>query len=228
MALDALSDRFGFAVGRITENFVGGLADFVVVLIFLGVGYIVARALSLIVVRGLKEMQLEKKLEQKGLHDALMGFSVTEIIRVLVKLSTFAVFLGIAADVTRLEFLNTLTLWFLGYLPGLIQGVVLLVVALMAVDYVTDRIKKAHDIPFPRMLALVTKIFVGYTALVVAMPLILPGADVSILRTFFVLVVGGFALAFGLGSAIAVGLGMKDTVASVTKKKEKELEKILG
>ena len=228
MALDTLSDRFGFALGRITENFVGGLADFIVVLIFLGIGYIVARSLSLIVVRGLREMKMEKKLSEKGLSDALMGFSLTEVIRVLVKLSTFAVFLGIAADVTQLEFLNTLTFWFLGYLPGLIQGVVVLVIALLAVDYVTDRIKKATDIPFPKMLAVVTKIFVGYTALVVALPLILPGADVSILRTFFVLIVGGFALAFGLGSAIAVGLGMKDTIASVTKRKEKELEKVLG
>ena len=228
MALETLSDRFGFALGTLTDNFVGGLADFIVVLIFLGIGYIVARILSRIVERGLKEMKVEKKLHEKGLSDALVGFQLTEIIRVFVKLASFAVFLGIAADVTRLEFLNNLTWWFLNYLPGLMQGVIIMVVALLGVDYVADRLKKASDIPFPRLLGLATKIFVGYTALVIALPLVLPGADVSILRTFFVLIVGGFALAFGLGSAIAIGLGMKDTVSSVSKKKEKEFDKFLG
>jgi hypothetical protein len=110
----------------------------------------------------------------------------------------------------------------------LLQGVTILVIALLAVDYVADRLKKASDIPFPKLLALSVKVFVGYTALVVALPLVLPGADVSILKDFFTLIVAGFALAFGLGSAIAIGLGMKDAVAGVAKKKEKELDKILG
>jgi len=228
VALETLQERFTAAVGQITQNFVGGLADFLVVLIFLGVGYLVARALAGIVERGLKEMRLEKKLAEKGVHDALMGFTVTEIIKTLVKLSTFAVFLGIAAGTVRLDFITFLTMWFLGYLPNLLQGVTILVVALIGVDYVADRLKKAADIPFPKLLALSVKIFVGYTALVVSLPLILPGADVSILKDFFTLIVAGFALAFGLGSAIAIGLGMKDSIANVTKKKEKELEKILG
>lgn len=228
MALDTLSDRFGFALGRLTENFVGGLADFIVVIVFLGIGYIVAKTLSKIVERGLTEMKIEQKLKQKGLHDALVGFKLTEIIRVFVKLAAFAVFLGIAADVTNLEFLNQLTWWFLNYLPGLMQGVIIMVVALLGVDYVSDRLAKAPDLPFPKLLSVSAKMFVGYTALVIALPLVLPGADVSILRTFFVLIVGGFAVAFGLGSAIAIGLGMKDTVASVSKKKESEFAKVLG
>lgn len=228
MALETLSDRFGFALGKLTENFVSGLADFIIVLIFLGVGYVVAKTLSKIVERGLLEMKLEQKLKQKNLHDALVGFKLTEIIRTFVKLASFAVFLGIAADVTKLEFLNNLTWWFLTYLPSLMQGVIIMIVALFGADYVANRLEKASDLPFPRLLALSAKIFVGYTALVIALPLVLPSADVSILRTFFVLIVGGFAVAFGLGSAIAIGLGMKDTVASVSKKKEREFEKILG
>lgn len=228
MALETLSDRFGLALGQMTENFVSGLADFIIVLIFLGIGYIVAKTLSKIVERGLLEMKLEQKLKQKNLQDALVGFKLTEIIRTFVKLAAFSVFLGIAANVTKLEFLNNLTWWFLTYLPSLMQGVIIMVIALFGADYIANRLEKAPDLPFPRLLALSTKVFVGYTALVIALPLVLPSADVSILRTFFQLIVGGFALAFGLGSAIAIGLGMKDTIASVSKKKEREFEKILG
>ncbi len=228
MALQTLSDRFGEVIGNLSANFLSGLADFVVVLIFLGIGYIVARFLASLVKRGLYESKLERKLEQKGLHDALAGFSITDILVALVKVATFAVFLGVAADVTNITFLNTIILWFLGYLPRLVEGAVIMVVALLGADYVTDRLKKAKELPFPGTMATLAKIFVGYTALVIALPLLLPGADVQILQTFFTLLVGAFALAIGLGGAIALGLGLKDTVDSVAKERKGEFKKLIG
>jgi hypothetical protein len=228
MSLVDFSQNLSNAVSLVTANFIGGLASFIVVLIFLAIGYIVARILAGIVSRGLKEMKLEKKLEQHGIHDALGSFSVSEIIVIFIKLATFAVFLGIAADVTGLVFLNQLIDWFLSYLPLLIQGTVILVVALLAVDYVADRIRTSKEIPFANLVALLTKIFVFYTAAVIAIPLILPNADVSILKLFFTLMVGAFAVAIGFGSAIALGLGLKDVVRDVGKKKEKEIQKLLS
>ncbi|MBI5177593.1 hypothetical protein HY995_05930 [Candidatus Micrarchaeota archaeon] len=227
MALVTLQERIASVIDRIAENFVSGIADFVVLLIFLAVGYIVARFFAAIVRRGLYEARLERKLREKGMDDALLGFTLTDIIVTTVKISTFAVFLGIGADVTRLGFLNTVILWVLGYLPHFIEGVVIITGAMLAVDYIVDRIKKAHDIPFPGFLGVAMKVFVGYTALVISMPLILPGADVEILKTFFTLVIGAFALAVGLGGAIALGLGMKEAVESVSKEKKNELRKLI-
>lgn len=228
MPLNVFGDNLSNAVGQITSNFVAGLADFVVVVIFLAIGYLVARFLASIVKRGLHEIRLEKKLEEKGMHDALAGFTVSGIIVTFVKITTFAVFLGIAADVTRLTFLNTLIYWFIGYIPSLVQGVIIVVAALLGADYVADRIRKAREVPFANMLAMLGKVFVGYTAAVIAIPLILPGADVSILKTFFVLMVAAFAVAVGFGSAIALGLGLKDVVRDVGKKKEKDVMKLLS
>jgi hypothetical protein len=228
MALDVFGDKLAGALGTITANFISGIADFVVILIFLGIGYLVARFFASVVKRGLREMRLERKLEEKGMHDALAGFTVSGIIATFVKIATFAIFLGIAADVTRLTFLNQLIYWFIGYLPSLMQGVIILVVALLGVDYVTDRLRKARDIPFINLMTMLAKVFVGYTAAVIAIPLILPGADVSILKTFFVLLVAAFAVAVGFGAAIALGLGLKDVVRDVGKKKEKDIQKLLS
>ncbi len=226
--LDVLSGRIADEVGTIANNFIGGLADFIVVLIFLGIGYLVAKALANIVKRGLTEMRLEKKLEQKGIHDALLGFTVTDIIVTFVKVATFAVFLGIATDVTNLVFLNNLVYWFVGYLPHLMEGVIIIVAALLFADYIADRIKKSKGTPFAGSLGLAVKVFVGYTALVIALPLILPGADVSILQTFFTLMVGAFAVAIGLGFAIALGLGLKDTVSEVAKERKADFKKLVN
>ena len=55
-SFQALQDRLANSAGDLVGNFIGGLADFVLVLIFLGVGYIVAKVLSSIVRRGLTEM----------------------------------------------------------------------------------------------------------------------------------------------------------------------------
>ena len=228
MAFDVLQSRFGDVAGRLIDNFLGGLADFVVVLIFLGIGYVIARFLASLVKRGLWESKLERKLAQKGLDDALAGFTITDILVTLVKVATFAIFMGVAADVTNLGFLNTVITWFLGYLPSLVEGILIIVVALLGADYVTDRLRKAKELPFPGTLSTLAKLFVGYTALVIALPLILPGSDVEILRTFFTLLVGAFALAVGLGGAIALGLGMKDTVDSVAKEKKGEFKKLIG
>jgi hypothetical protein len=122
--------------------------------------------------------------------------------------------------------LRDLVLWFISYVPLLLQGATILVIALLAGDYVTDRIKESRA-PFARFLGVVFEIFVIYTALVMALPLLLPNADVEILKTAFILIVGGVVFALALGAAIAIGLGAKDTVSRLAKKKEGDLEKLV-
>ncbi len=228
MTLVDFSTNLNMALSNILNNYVSGLASLIVVIVFLGIGYLVAKFFAQIVERGLKEMRLEKKLEQKGVHDALGTITVTEIISVFVRLATFTIFLGVAANVTDLPLINTLILWIFSYIPSLVEGTIIIVVALLAVDYVSDRFRKSKEVPFANLMAILLKVFVAYTAVVIALPLILPGADVSILRDFFILMVGAFAVAVGLGSAIALGLGLKDVVRDVGKKKEKHIEKLLS
>jgi hypothetical protein len=226
VALEVVQQRLADAFARIGENFVAGLADFIVVLIFLAIGWIVAKFLCYFLNKFLLHVGLEKWIRRKGFDTALLGFSVTSVLDTFLKLVTIAVFLGIAADVTRLIFLRDLVLWFISYVPLLLQGATILVIALLAGDYVTDRIKESRA-PFARFLGVVFEIFVIYTALVMALPLLLPNADVEILKTAFILIVGGVVFALALGAAIAIGLGAKDTVSRLAKKKEGDLEKLV-
>jgi len=226
MALTAVYERVVDALAAAAENFVSGLVDLLVVLIFLGLGYLVAGILVGILKHFLERIKLEHELKKRDIHDALLGFTLTDVLCKFLKLLTLAVFLGIAAEVTNLRFLGELVMWFIGYVPLLLQGLTIIVLALLAGDYVTDRVKKS-GIPFANMVGWVFEAFVFYTALVISLPLILPNADVSILRWAFVLILGAFAVAIALGLGLAMGFGMKDTIAAVAKKRQSDLEKLV-
>ncbi len=225
-SLGLLATNLSDAVTQVAKDFVIGLASIIVVLFFLVLGWIVGRILVRVLHAFLEGIQLERKLEKRGIHDALLGFTVTGVLSTFTKLITYAVFLGIASSVVRLAFLENLVTWFVGYIPLLLQGVAILVLALLAGDYVTDRVK-ASKVPFAKIFGIALEAFIVYTALVMAFPLVLPNADVEILKTTFFLVIGAIALALGLGLAIAIGLGTKDTIAAVAKKKQKSLERVI-
>ncbi|HIH19774.1 TPA: hypothetical protein HA244_00730 [Candidatus Micrarchaeota archaeon] len=226
MVFDVIYSRLVFALSDASANFLLGLIDFLIVVLFLIMGWIVSMILVSVFEHFLGRIGLEKELKRRGIHDALFGFTLTDVLCKALKLLTLAAFLGIAAEVTNLTFLGQLVSWFVGYVPLFVQGLAILVLALLAGDYLTDTIKKS-SMPFRNLVGWVIEAFIVYTAVVIALPLFLPNADVSILRTAFMLLLGAVGLAFGLGLAIAIGLGMKDTVARVAKKKEDDLEKLV-
>ncbi|MBI5061775.1 MAG: hypothetical protein HZB67_05690, partial [Candidatus Aenigmarchaeota archaeon] len=208
-------------------NFVEGIGALVVVILFLVVAWVVSKILVHILKRFLEEIQLEEKFREHGIHDALLGFNFTHVLAMLLKLTVYAAFLGIAAETVNLKFMTSIVLWFVGYVPLLVQGIVILLFAMLAADYVTDHIKKTKVIPFANFVGVFFEVFVVYTAIVMAIPLILPNADTEILRFTYYIILGaiGFALALGLG--IALGLGLRDTVAKVAEKKRPEIEKLV-
>jgi hypothetical protein len=226
MVLDVISQRFSDALAKVTENFVVGLASLIVVLAFLFVAWLVTKLLLKVLHAFLESVHLEQKLKEKGVDDALLGFSVTKVLSLFVKLLTYAVFLGMAADVVNLGFLKQLINWFVGYVPLVVQGATILVLAMLGGDYITDKVK-GSKLPFSKLIGVLLEVFIVYSALVIALPLLLPNAEVDILRSTFLLVVGAFAVAFGAGLAIAIGLGMKDTVASIAKNRQRTIEKLV-
>ncbi len=216
------------ALGIAGANLILGLTQLLVVGLFIILGYVVAAVLIKIVNRGIEHSKVEDWLEKRGMHDAMMGFSFRGLVGSIVKLFTVAAFLGIAAGLdTNLGFLETLVLWFISYVPRLVEGIVIVSIAFFGAEYVVEKIKHEKGVPFARGISTAIKVFVGYTALVIALPLVLPGADVEILKLSFLLLLGSASLALGLGFAIAIGLGFKDAVAGVAKSKEKELEKLI-
>lgn len=214
-----------------TAGFVGsllsGLAAFCIFVVIMFVGVFIADLLG----KGLriffKQIKLEKFLASHEVDDAFVGFTFSDIVVTLLKLYVGVAFLAIAADVVKVPVLTFLATQAVGYLPSLVQGLVVLLAGLIAGDYITDRMKKSKAIPFANSFAIIVELFIAYNALVIAMPMLLPAADPSLLVWSFLVVLAALAFALGLGFAIAIGLGMKDTIGEVAKKNKDKLARLL-
>ncbi len=213
---------FGF-VG----NLLSGVVAFVIFAVIMFVGVFIADLLGKALREFLKRIKFEKFLQSHEVDDAFVGFTLTDIVVALLKLYVAVAFLAIAADVVRVPVLTYLATQAIGYLPSLVQGMIVLLAGLIAGDYITDRMKKCKNIPFANTLGILVELFIAYNALVIAMPMLLPAADPSLLVWSFLVVLAALAFALGLGFAIAIGLGMKETVADVAKKHKDKLGKLL-
>lgn len=222
------------AVGQLQANATGfagnlleGLVAFCILVIIMFVGFFVADLLARVLRIFLKQLRIEKFLAGHGVDDAFVGFTLTDISVAVLKLYVVVAFLGIASDVVRISMITFLASQAIGYLPSLVQGLVILLAGLMAGDYITDRMKESKKIPFANSVAILVELFIAYNALVIALPLLLPAADPSLLVWSFLVVLAAFAIAVGFGSAIAIGLGMKDVVADVAKRHKDKINRLL-
>lgn len=208
------------------NNILQGVYAIVILAVLLFVGVYIAGWVGKVLKAFFDKIKFEKFLEGHGLHDAFLGFTLSGIMSVLVQLYIVLAFLGIAADVVNVPMLSYFSLQAINYYPLLLQGLVVLLFALMAGDYLTDKIKTSKKLPFANNIALLVEFFIAYNALVIVLPMLFPAASPTLLIWSFMAILGAFVLAFGLGAAIAIGLGLKDTVAEVAKKNKDKFNKL--
>jgi len=208
-------------------NFLQGVVAFCLFVIIMLAGWYVAGLIGMVLRRFLEEMKVEKFLKEHEVHDAFIGFTFTNISVGLLKLYVLVAFLAIAAGIIQVPVVAYLAAQVIGYLPMLFQGIVILMAGLLAGDYITDRMKMSKKVPFINALAIIVEVFIAYNALVIALPMILPAADPSLLVWSFLIVLGAVGIALGFGTAIALGLGLKDTVSDIAKKHKGKFDSLL-
>ncbi|VVB99468.1 Uncharacterised protein [uncultured archaeon] len=226
MGYELLLNQLQLGATAFLMNLLGGVLAFCILVVIMLVGLFIANLLGMVLRKFMEQIKVEDFLEEHKVHDAFLGFTFTNICVSLLKIYVVVAFLGIAAEIAGIQMLYSLAMDATGYMPLLVQGIVILVVALLAGDYIGDRIKTSKKVPFANGLALLVDVFIAYNALVIAMPLLLPAADPSLLVWSFLVLLAAFGIALGIGSAIAIGLGMKDTVADVAKKHKEKINRL--
>ncbi|MEM2948499.1 MAG: hypothetical protein QXY05_03725 [Candidatus Anstonellales archaeon] len=204
----------------------GFFAALKILLVFI-VAWIVERIFSGVVWKISENLRVEKRIKDAGLENALLGFTLTGIVVLLIKLYIYLLALTIAGDVSGVPALEMWGFSALGYIHSAVQGIILLIATLFVADYIANRINKSK-VMFANALAIVVEVFIVYNGVVLSLPALMPSADTSLLKDAFMIVLGAFAIAFAIGAGLALGLGLKDTISTIAKKKQRTIEKLLS
>jgi len=227
MAYEYLLDQLQASSVGFLGSLLSGVFAFCILVAVMLIGIWIANLLGNVLKEFFRRIKFEKFLEGHGVHDAFLGFTLSGIAIIMLKLYVVVAFLGIAADIIQMPMLYMLAAQAIVYLPSLAQGLVILLVALMAADYLNDKIRENKKLPFANGIGILVTLFIAYNALVIALPMLLPAADPSLLVWSFLVLLSAFAIALGFGAAIAIGLGMKDTVSEIAKKNRDKFSKLL-
>ena len=235
MGVIHMADVVSLIVQRVADglaaaaaNFVTGAVTLIVTLIVMIIGYVIAKLIAVAWERFLKMIKLEEEIKKHGLHNALLGLTITSVTSAIIQIFVIVLALGVAANIAGVQLLTKLSKAALEYISiGLVPGAIVLVVTMLAAEFITNKIKASKDVPFANLIGLIVEVFIVYNGVVIAIPQLLPSADVSLLKSAFNLAITTLVLSVGLGGAIAIGLGLKDSVSELAERKRKDLEKVV-
>jgi len=151
-----------------------------------------------------------------------VDMTFSKLMGVLVSLFFYVVFILAAVDVLQIQILSTFVNAVLLYLPHLIAGILVLIVGLIAVEWIVSFIQNTMNQYKVALANIITVFFRAVlTFVVIVITLDQWKIDTSIIYTFIQ------PLAWGVAAAIAVafGWGLKDVVGDWAKKQSKQLIK---
>lgn len=167
---------------------------------------------------GFVALGLEEELKRFNVADSVGVVPVSSILAsigkwyvVILFVSTGMGYFPLPAEFGLYAFMNALVV----YVPHVIFGFIVLLVALISANFVSNRIKY-RNLPFSDILALGFEVVIIFFGIVLALPEF-GVKDVSIIADSFKILMIGVAV----GLAIAMGFGLKDSVSRMAEKLSK-------
>ena len=114
MAYDYLVNQLQLSTAGFITSLLEGVFAFCILAVVMFIGIWIANLLGMVLKEFFKRIKLEKFLEGHGVHDAFLGFTLSGIAIILLKLYVVVAFLGIAANVVMVPMLYMLAAQALG------------------------------------------------------------------------------------------------------------------
>lgn len=182
-----------------------------VALVILTIGLMIAKIVKDVLVSVLNAANFDDIPGKLGLStkSKITKKSPTEIIGYVAYISIAVISVTQAAQALKLGFVSEITSEFTSAFFGIIGGLVILILGIILAKMASTALEDHPKI------ATVAR----YAIMILAITIALDKANFApeITSTGFQMVMGGFAIAFGVGGAIALGLGGKDFVAQKLK-----------
>ncbi len=217
----------------IIQPFLQGLVSFVAnlvlaIVVFI-IGYLISVGIGRIISEILKSIKFNKVFDKEGWHRALQRANVdvnpSEFIGAIFKWVFVIVFLLIAVDILHLAQFGLILTQVLDYVPNVIIAVLIFVVAVIISDIIEKLIRVTVEkmkIGYGYIAASIVKWAIWIFTIFLILEQLLPNSE--LVKTLYMAIVWGIVGSVGLGLAIAIGLGGKDTAAQVIGDMKRKIE----
>lgn len=204
-----LVSMYNITVMKELVDFLSNIGWFIALTV---IGLLLGGALYKIIKDALEAIGLEAELEKHKISDSLGGISLSTILAGIVKWFIILLFLGQGVKKVGLFDLGNWMDRLLNYIPRAILGILVILASLILATFIAKRIK-FRGVAFADLLAVSTEVIIIFFGIVLALPHF-GVTNVAILEYSFLLLIAGVSI----GLAIALGLGLKDSVARASEK----------
>ena len=225
MVGEEIAESITSALGNALETMILAIPKIVGAIIVLLIGYIIGKLLGGLVQKLFEKSKIDEKLIKNTLIEKLLNtinMTFARLIGVLVSIFFYVVFILAAIDILDIEMLSNFVNQVLVYLPNLIAGILILVIGLIAVEWITKFIKnttKEYKVMSADMVTMFLKSVLVLVVIVITLDQWM--IDTSIIYAFIQPLAWGVAAAIG----VSFGWGFKDVVADWSKQKAEEWDK---
>jgi len=202
--------EFTEALAILSDSFIKFLPNLLGAVVLLAIGWLIGSVVGRIV----KEIVRRLKLDDLVFKNKKPVFKLSDIFSLIFSWSIYILFIQSAFEVLGIPVLVETLGAILAFIPGLIKAIIIVIAGYAIAEYVRGKIERSK-IMYCELIGKAIFFLIMYVAIATALPSI--GIDTSLINTILIILVASF----GLGMAIAIGLGLKDTVARFAKKKFK-------
>lgn len=151
------------------------------------------------------------RLDERLFREKKPVISIGIILPVIVAWTIYLLFIQAAVDFLGIPVLVNALNAIISWIPRLVEVLIIVCAGYIIAQYVKRQIEKTK-LEYSRLLGTALFFLIIYVAIALGLPLV--GIDTTLLNNILLVVIGSL----GLGFALAIGLGLKDTVAKVAKK----------
>ena len=210
------------------QSLISFVAKLLLALVVFVIGYLISVGIGRVITEILKSVKFNKIFEKEGWSRALNRANVdvdpSEFIGAIVKWVFVIVSLLIAVDILNLAQFGMILTEVLNYLPNVVVAALIFVVAVI----ISDIIEKLARITVEKMrvgyghvASLIIKWSIWIFTIFLILEQLLPSSD--LIKTLYMAIVWGIVGTLSIGIALAIGLGGKDTAASIIEDMRKKI-----
>lgn len=202
----AILETLQATIATLYTNFFNIIPNVVLASIVLVIGYVVGKVVASVVEQILVKMRIDKIVNSHS----ILRIKMSHVFGTLTKWTLYVIFIQQATLVLGLSALIGIVDKVVALIPGLVGAAIVLLAAYAIAIYMQNRVIGAEQI-YSDLLGKMLFFLIIYVGIATALPLV--KIPTELINQILLVIIASI----GAGVAIALGLGLKDTVAELAK-----------